>query len=171
VSPAFNNLSRRNITMMKNKTAVARVRVPAMVFEWVPRGVGHRLGGHTPGRADDVQVLDRGSKGPHQGPGKLVRERPYPCLTVRKSNRIGTVGMPGQIKLKWHRGRHRETPDAGSVRAPFKPVGVDLGLPANRGALELGLRCGRIGRVFGDNCEYRPRIYPGMNAWVRRGSL
>ena len=61
-------------------------------------------------------------------------------LTVRKSNRIGTVGIPGRVKLKRHRGRRREPPDAGCVRTPFKPVGVDLGLSARRGAVEPGLR-------------------------------
>jgi putative transposase len=70
-------------------------------------------------------------------------------LTLRKSQRIGIVGIPGEIKVKWHRplpvdaklgaavvsrkaGKwflcfQIELPDANAVR-PFAPVGIDLGL-------------------------------------------
>ena len=72
-------------------------------------------------------------------------------LTLRKSGRLGVVGIPGEIKVKWHRplpanaklsatvlsrslGRwyvcfQIELPDA-EPRPDFNPVGIDLGLTA-----------------------------------------
>ena len=72
-------------------------------------------------------------------------------LTIRKSKRLGVVGVPGEIKVKWHRplpadaklgaavlsrslGRwfvcfQIEVPDA-EPRQDFAPVGIDVGLSA-----------------------------------------
>lgn len=71
-------------------------------------------------------------------------------LTLRKSGRLGIVGIPGEIKVRWHRplppdtklgaavisrkaGRwfvcfQIELPDAESIERPFAPVGIDMGL-------------------------------------------
>jgi putative transposase len=71
-------------------------------------------------------------------------------LTIRKSKRLGIVGIPGEIKVRWHRplpegaklgaavvSRHAgkwfvcfqiELPDAETVERPFTPVGIDIGL-------------------------------------------
>ncbi len=71
-------------------------------------------------------------------------------LTVRKSKRLGIVGIPGEIKVKWHRDLPAsaklgaavisrkagkwyvcfqiELPDAEPLGRPFTPVGIDLGL-------------------------------------------
>ena len=71
-------------------------------------------------------------------------------LTIRKSNRLGIVGIPGEIKVRWHRplpagatlgaavvtrkaGKwficfQIKLPDAEPINRPFAPVGVDLGL-------------------------------------------
>ena len=73
-------------------------------------------------------------------------------LTIRKSKRLGIVGIPGEIKVRWH----RDLPDGAKVGAavvsrscgkwyvcfqitladakpmerPFAPIGIDLGLTA-----------------------------------------
>lgn len=71
-------------------------------------------------------------------------------LTIRKSNRLGIVGIPGEIKVRWHRplptgakvgaavisrkaGKwfvcfQIEMPDAEPINRPFTPVGIDMGL-------------------------------------------
>ncbi len=71
-------------------------------------------------------------------------------LTIRKTGRLGIVGIPGEVKAKWHRplppdakvgaavvsrscGKwyacfQIEVPDAAPVERPFAPVGVDLGV-------------------------------------------
>lgn len=71
-------------------------------------------------------------------------------LTIRKSGRLGVVGIPGEVKVKWHRALPEgatagaavlsrscgkwyacfqvEVPDAETVERPFCPVGIDLGL-------------------------------------------
>lgn len=71
-------------------------------------------------------------------------------LTIRKSQRLGIVGIPGEIKVRWHRDLPAEAkvaaavisrscgkwyvcfqvelPEAASVERPFTPVGIDLGL-------------------------------------------
>ncbi len=73
-------------------------------------------------------------------------------LTLRKSGRIGIVGIPGEIKVKWHRPLPEgarlgaavltrqagkwyivfqvEVPDAEAAERPFSPVGLDFGLSA-----------------------------------------
>jgi putative transposase len=71
-------------------------------------------------------------------------------LTIRRSRRLGIVGIPGEIKVKWHRDLPPEAkvgaavvsrscgkwfvcfqiemPDATAPEREFCPVGVDLGL-------------------------------------------
>ena len=71
-------------------------------------------------------------------------------LTIRKSKRVGIVGIPGEIKVKWHRdipagaklgaavvsrkaGKwfvcfQVELPEAEPIERPFAPVGIDMGL-------------------------------------------
>ena len=71
-------------------------------------------------------------------------------LTIRKSKRLGIVGIPGEIKVRWHRdiplgaklgaavvsrkaGKwfvcfQIELPEAESSKRPFTPVGIDFGL-------------------------------------------
>jgi putative transposase len=71
-------------------------------------------------------------------------------LTIRKSRKIGIVGIPGEIKVRWHRefpagaklgavvisrktGKwfacfQIELPDAEPMKRPFAPIGIDLGL-------------------------------------------
>lgn len=71
-------------------------------------------------------------------------------LTLRKTGRIGVVGIPGEVKVKWHRALPEsakvgaavvsrscgkwfvcfqiEVPDAEAPERPFAPVGVDVGL-------------------------------------------
>jgi putative transposase len=71
-------------------------------------------------------------------------------LTIRQTERLGLVGIPGEVKVKWHRdlppdaklaaavvSRSRgtwfvcfriEVPDAAPAERPFAPVGVDMGL-------------------------------------------
>lgn len=71
-------------------------------------------------------------------------------LTIRKSKRLGIVGIPGEIKVRWHRhipagakvgaavisrscGKwyvcfQIDLPDALPVERPFAPIGIDLGL-------------------------------------------
>lgn len=71
-------------------------------------------------------------------------------LTIRKSKRLGIVGIPGEIKVRWHRdlpvgaklgaavvsrkaGKwyvyfQIELPDAEPIERPFAPVGIDMGL-------------------------------------------
>ena len=71
-------------------------------------------------------------------------------LTIRKSKRLGIVGIPGEIKVRWHRplppgakigaavisrkaGKrvvcfHIQRPDAEPIYRPFTPVGIDMGL-------------------------------------------
>lgn len=71
-------------------------------------------------------------------------------LTIRKTKRLGIVGIPGEIKVKWHRDLPSgakvgaavvsrscgkwyvcfqiEVPDAEAPERPFAPVGVDVGL-------------------------------------------
>lgn len=71
-------------------------------------------------------------------------------LTIRKSKRLGIVGIPGEIKVKWHRelpadakvgaavisrfcGKwyvcfQIELPDAAPTDRAFAPIGIDLGL-------------------------------------------
>lgn len=71
-------------------------------------------------------------------------------LTIRKSKRLGIVGVPGEIKVKWHRplpadaklgaavisrkaGKwfvccQIELPDAEPAERPFAPLGIDMGL-------------------------------------------
>ncbi len=71
-------------------------------------------------------------------------------LTIRKSKRLGIVGIPGEIKVRWHRdipagaklgaavvsrkaGKwfvcfQIEMPDATPIERPFTPVGIDMGL-------------------------------------------
>lgn len=71
-------------------------------------------------------------------------------LTIRKSKRLGIVGIPGEIKVKWHRDLPAdaklgaavisrkagkwyvcfqvELPDAERADREFAPVGIDLGL-------------------------------------------
>lgn len=71
-------------------------------------------------------------------------------LTIRKSKRIGIVGIPGEIKVKWHRDLPAgaklgaavisrkagkwyvcfqvELPDAEPAEREFSPVGIDMGL-------------------------------------------
>lgn len=73
-------------------------------------------------------------------------------LTLRKSGRLGVVGIPGEIEVKWHRplpsgarlgaavltrqaGRWHivfqvGAPDVGPINGPFHPVGLDAGLSA-----------------------------------------
>lgn len=73
-------------------------------------------------------------------------------LTLRKSGRIGVVGIPGEIKVRWHRplppgakvgaavisrscGKWSvcsqiELADAELADRPFTPIGIDLGLTA-----------------------------------------
>src|SRR5215212_9042755 len=80
-------------------------------------------------------------------------------LTLRKSGRLGIVGIPGEVKVKWHRAlpenakvgaavlsRSRgewfacfqiEVPDPEPAERPFAPVGVDMGL-SNLVALSTG---------------------------------
>ena len=71
-------------------------------------------------------------------------------LTIRKSKRLGIVGIPGEIKVRWHRDLPSgvklgaavvsrkagkwfvcfqiELPGAEPIERPFTPVGIDLGL-------------------------------------------
>ncbi len=71
-------------------------------------------------------------------------------LTIRKSGRLGIVGITGEVKVKWHRALPEdakvgaavvsrscgkwsvrfqiEVPDPGPAERPFAPVGVDMGL-------------------------------------------
>ena len=71
-------------------------------------------------------------------------------LTIRKSKRLGIVGIPGEIKVRWHRELPKdakvgaavvsrscgkwyvcfqiELPDVGADARLFAPVGIDLGL-------------------------------------------
>ena len=71
-------------------------------------------------------------------------------LTIRKSKRLGIVGIPGEIKVRWHRplppgakigaavisrkaGKwfvcfQIQMPDAEPINRPFTPVGIDMGL-------------------------------------------
>ena len=71
-------------------------------------------------------------------------------LTIRKSKRLGIVGIPGEIKVRWHRdipagaklgaavvsrkaGKwfvcfQIELPDATPIERQFTPVGIDMGL-------------------------------------------
>lgn len=71
-------------------------------------------------------------------------------MTIRKSKRIGIVGIPGEIKVRWHRdipagakigaavisrkaGKwfacfQIDLPDAEQIKRPFAPVGIDMGL-------------------------------------------
>ena len=71
-------------------------------------------------------------------------------LTIRKNKRLGIVGIPGEIKVRWHRdlppgakagaavisrscGKWHvcfqiELPAAGAIERPFAPIGIDLGL-------------------------------------------
>jgi putative transposase len=69
-------------------------------------------------------------------------------LTLRKSHKLGIVGIPGKIKVKWHRPTGAklgvavvsrktgkwfvclqiELPDAEPIELPFAPVGIDMGL-------------------------------------------
>jgi putative transposase len=71
-------------------------------------------------------------------------------LTIRKSKRIGIVGIPGEIKVRWHRELPEgakvgaavvsrscgkwyvcfqiELPDAEAIEREFAPIGIDLGL-------------------------------------------
>lgn len=71
-------------------------------------------------------------------------------LTIRKTGRLGIVGIPGEVKVKWHRALPEsakvgaavvsrscgkwfvcfqiEVRDAEVVERPFAPVGVDVGL-------------------------------------------
>lgn len=71
-------------------------------------------------------------------------------LTIRKSRKLGVLGIPGEIKVRWHRdlpadvklgaavisrkaGKwfvcfQMEVPDAEPVERPFAPVGIDIGL-------------------------------------------
>ena len=71
-------------------------------------------------------------------------------LTIRKSKRLGIVGIPGEIKVRWHRALpvgaklgaavisrkagkwfvcfQIELPDVEPVERPFAPVGIDVGL-------------------------------------------
>lgn len=71
-------------------------------------------------------------------------------MTIRKSRRLGVVGIPGEIKVRWHRdiptgaklgaavisrscGKWHvcfqvELPETGHIERTFAPVGVDLGL-------------------------------------------
>lgn len=71
-------------------------------------------------------------------------------LTIRKSQRLGIAGIPGEIKVKWHRPLPKNArcstavvirkaakwfvcfqaklPDGEPIERPFAPVGVDLGL-------------------------------------------
>ena len=71
-------------------------------------------------------------------------------LTIRKSRRLGIVGIPGEIKVRWHRdippgaklsaavisrkaGKwfvcfQIELPKAEPIERPFAPVGIDMGL-------------------------------------------
>jgi putative transposase len=80
-------------------------------------------------------------------------------LTLRKSGRIGIVGIPGEIRVRWHRNLPTgaklsaavisrkaskwfvcfqiEVPDAEAPERPFAPVGVDVGL-SNLVALSTG---------------------------------
>jgi putative transposase len=80
-------------------------------------------------------------------------------LTIRKGKRLGIVGIPGEIKVRWHRALppdakvgaavmsrscgkwfacfQIEVPDAAPEPRPFAPVGVDLGL-ASLVALSTG---------------------------------
>src|SRR5919205_23829 len=73
-------------------------------------------------------------------------------LTVRKTKRLGIVGIPGEIKVKWHRhipegakvgaavlcrdaGRWHvvfqiEMPEPEATERPFSSVGIDVGLSA-----------------------------------------
>lgn len=80
-------------------------------------------------------------------------------LTIRKTKRLGVVGIPGEIKVKWHRDLPTEAkvgaavvsrscgkwyvcfqielPDAASIERSVKAVGVDVGL-SNLVALSTG---------------------------------
>lgn len=71
-------------------------------------------------------------------------------LTIRKSRKLGIVGIPGEIKVRWHRplpvgaklgavvisrksGKwfvcfQIKLPDAEPTERPFAPVGIDMGL-------------------------------------------
>ena len=71
-------------------------------------------------------------------------------LTIRKNKRLGIAGIPGEIKVRWHRdlppgakvpaavisrscGKwyvcfQIELPAAGAIERPFAPIGIDLGL-------------------------------------------
>lgn len=71
-------------------------------------------------------------------------------LTIRKGKRLGVVGIPGEIKVRWHRNLPSDAkvsaavvsrscgkwyvcfqidlPEVTSVERPFAPVGIDLGL-------------------------------------------
>lgn len=71
-------------------------------------------------------------------------------LTIRKSKRLGIVGIPGEIKVRWHRDLPSdakvgaavvsrscgkwyvcfqiELPEAEPVEREFAPIGIDLGL-------------------------------------------
>jgi putative transposase len=71
-------------------------------------------------------------------------------LTIRKSKRLGIVGIPGEIKVRWHRDMpvgakmgsavvsracgkwdvcfQIEMPDAEPIEREFTPIGIDLGL-------------------------------------------
>jgi putative transposase len=71
-------------------------------------------------------------------------------LTIRKSKRLGIVGIPGEIKVRWHRDLPAnakvgsavvsrscgkwyvyfqiELPEAEAVERAFAPIGIDLGL-------------------------------------------
>ncbi len=81
-------------------------------------------------------------------------------LTIRKSGRLGIVGIPGEVKVKWHRemptgatvgaavikrnaaGKwfinfQLDAPDAEVTERAFTPVGIDLGL-SSMVALSIG---------------------------------
>ena len=71
-------------------------------------------------------------------------------LTIRKNKRLGIVGIPGEIKVRWHRDLPAtakvsaavvsrscgkwyvcfqiELPDAEPIERKFTPIGIDLGL-------------------------------------------
>jgi putative transposase len=71
-------------------------------------------------------------------------------LTIRKSGKIGIVGIPSEIKVRWHRDLPSnakvgaavvsracgkwyvcfqiELPDVAAAERPFAPIGIDLGL-------------------------------------------
>jgi putative transposase len=71
-------------------------------------------------------------------------------LTIRKTKRIGIIGIPGEIKVRWHRDLPKDAnvgaavisrscgkwyvcfqigmPDTEAVEREFAPIGIDLGL-------------------------------------------